>query len=218
MAFVLGVHAKASAPVVSTAPAVTSGIDTTGADLLVVHAAALSAVSIAITDSKGNTWTALTDQDEGFSGHSRFFYSKNPTVGTAHTFTNTSSYASLCVAAFSGADTTAPFDVENGFQGTLTTVQPGSVTPGVDNELVVTGLAMYTPQTFTINSSMTIIEQQIGTAISIGSSLAYIVQGTLAAINPTWSWDGSNLHLSTEIATFKAAAAVADTLLAQACL
>src|SRR5262245_14682595 len=66
----------------------TAAIDTTGADLLTFSCAYYSGLSptLTVSDSKGNTWIGLTDRAANERGH-RYYYAKNATVGTGHTFT-----------------------------------------------------------------------------------------------------------------------------------
>ena len=122
MAFSLVANtAKGTADTVSVT---TDAIDTTGADLIVINTATFitSDRGVAVTDSKGNTWTPLTQYD-GSDSTTRLYYSLNPTVGTGHTFTATSTgtvavvYPSIQVSAWSGAHDTASYDVENGATG-----------------------------------------------------------------------------------------------------
>lgn len=185
----------------------TSSIDTTGATLLIVGSVSGNSVSGSISDSKGNTWTPLTEY--GSTGRSRLFYCVNPSVGSGHTFTNTATAGnpSIFVLALSGTATSSPFDVENGVSADTTglTYQPGSVTPSQNNEVVVTLVGGRNSNPNTIDSGFTITDQ-VTTAAR--GSLAYLVQTTASAVNPTWtaSGIGSNLNHPV-IASFKAPAA-----------
>ena len=101
-----------------------NAIDTTGANLIVLavsYYGGLGNTLIAgeVSDSKGNTWTALTNRGSNNAGNVRLFYCSNPTVGSGHTFTASDSggggtYPSLFAIALSGAKTSSPFDLENG--------------------------------------------------------------------------------------------------------
>src|SRR6185295_6848073 len=109
-------------------------LDTTGADILfVLEAFNNGSGAGTLTDSKGNTWASLTKQGTGGSGATVLWYAKNAIVGAGHRFTITgnSTYSAMAVAAFSGSDLTAPFDVQSGHSwSNSATDQPGSVTPG----------------------------------------------------------------------------------------
>ena len=83
-----------------------SAIDTTGANLIVVMASYYRTVPASdFTDSKGNTWTALTERILPDIA-ARIFYCVNPTVGTGHTFSfadgGTAFYSSFGVRAYWG--------------------------------------------------------------------------------------------------------------------
>lgn len=189
----------------------TAGINTTGADLIMVCVGGLVPASGTLTDSKGNTWQALTVFGS-VNNKSRWYYAINPTVGAAHTFTftNSSAFCSLAVLAFSGADTTAPFDQENGASASsVTSHQPGSVTPTVNDEVLVATLSFDASNTISVNSSFTISDQvDLGTCYGIAA--AYKIQTSAGAENPTFSW-GSSATVSAAIATFKAAAGGGQT-------
>jgi len=185
----------------STGGTTSSAIDTTGANLLICLLSNM--VGTTITDSKSNTWTALTLYS-GTGPDIKFLYAKNATTGTGHTFT-TPNWDQAVVAAFSGADTSAPFDQENGQNQGAGITTPGSITPTANGALVVAGIASINfAGTATVDSSMSIIDQ----AASVGgnpegSALAYIVQGTAGAIAPTWTLAAS--AGSANIASFLAA-------------
>jgi hypothetical protein len=183
----------------------TAGINTTGADLIAVCVSGLAPASGTLTDSKSNTWQARTVYGS-INNKSRWYYAINPTVGSGHTFTfsNSSAFCSLAVLAFSGADTTAPFDQENGASAAaVTSHQPGSVTPSVNDEVLVATLSFDSSNTISVNSSFTVATQvDLGTCYGIAA--AYKVQTSAGAENPTFSWS-SSANVSAAIATFKSA-------------
>lgn len=188
--------------------ATTAAINTTGANFLVVacnwdHSTTATA---AVTDSKSNTWTALTTYGPTNASFLaiELFYAANATVGSGHTFTCTSSGSqpTLAVAAFSNVNTT-PFDVENGFDSASTaTLQPGSVTPAGNNELFVTGAADAGGDPSSIDSSFTITDHIANSGNNFGIGMAYKVQTTGGAENPTWTATASN-KMAVDIAVFK---------------
>jgi len=156
-----------------------------------------------VTDSKSNSYTALNAISNTLS---QLFYVSVPTVGSGHTFTAASLVGNLQVEAWSGAASSSPFDVQNATVGTATTVQPGSITPSQNNSLIVTGVGAQNTQTFSINSSFTISDQWGGSGNAVPGAMAYFVQSTAAAINPTWTETGSGVMTAT-IAAFKPGAA-----------
>lgn len=186
----------------------TASIDTTGATLLVVCYSD-DGDAPTLSDNKTNTWT-LARRVNPFGPAFNIRYAWNPTVGTGHTITQTGAGQAGCSQfyAFSGADTTAdPLDQSNtNFQVGSTTVTPGSVTPTVDDELVIAGL------NFDVMASMptanggfvTPLYGDIGSAGTyMGSGSTYLIQTTAAAANPTFTTPSSN-NLYAAIATFKA--------------
>jgi hypothetical protein len=183
----------------------TSGaIDTTGAKLLVVHVSSYSgAGSVAVSDSKGNTWVPRTPQDEGET-MSQIFDCVSPTTDAAHTFTitGTGSFAAAQVEAW-GNDSDVEFGGESGADG----LTPGSVTPDADGALVVTGVSgsasasTYAASGFTVSDSA-----DYNVSTNEGGAMAYLVQTSAAAANPTWTAN-SPTHACSTIAWYKATAA-----------
>lgn len=200
-----------------------SSIDSTGANLIVLGLSFYSFSSPAgtLTDSKSNTWAALTLYEEvGTTGaSSKLYYCYAPTVGSGHTFTwsSTTTYPSIYVEAFSGS-ASSPFDVQNGAT-VINNIncQPGSVTPSVDNEIVVALAGFYTPNadlgsSVSVGSSFAITDQLTYVpSTSLGGALAYKIQTSAGTENPTWTGNIA-LNWAASIATFKAAAGGATLL------
>lgn len=198
--------------------ATSSSIDTTGATLLVMGLAGYQIVanSYTISDNKSNTWTPLTAKDTGAAQEARtqLFYVENPTVGTGHTFTWAyAGYgnATAIVAAFSGTATASVFDQQNGFgtNSSVSTVQPGSITPTQNDEVV---LAMggfsnnMNSGTGAIDGSFTIVDQrEFGGSNVVGGLLGYLIQTSAASANPTITAPTGSGPMSAVIASFKAA-------------
>lgn len=176
-----------------TANTVTSAsLDTTGANLLVIVAIWYAPAGvITVSDSKSNTWTPRTEYTSGGSNaRVQIYYNVAGTVGTGHTFTvaGTSKFPSIWVLAASGSHGT-PYASENGANtSSATSLQPGSVTPPEDGCLVVTGLDCYTGTSANIGSGYTAMVEDYLASNHLGGGGAYLIQGTAAAINPTWSW------------------------------
>jgi hypothetical protein len=192
-------------------PRTTGAIDTTGANLLVVAASQFGSVTIGtVTDSKGNTWTPLTAQNQGTT-YINIFYCVPSSVGSGHTFTWSNGadvYGAVAVQAWSGAHA-SPFDTENGATtSTLASLATGSITPAQNNSLVIAALCagdlLSTP--FTINGGFTETAEVASVPSTVeGLSMAYLVQTTAAAANPTFSWVGGAERASVTIAAFKPA-------------
>lgn len=208
----------APATVDATGTATTAAIDTTGANLIVINVAWFSG-TLTITDSKANSAPAgLTVQSDSVSSPIRFnriyYLVPNPAkVGSGHTFSVASTSAGYCVisvAAFAKSSGTPTFDTENGFTDTtgtgLTIVQPGSVTPAGNNELIVTGMTWNkTAPTVTLNQSF-LSPPDSGscpTTDVISGGMSWLIQTTGGAVNPTWTFSLSVSSKSATIAAFK---------------
>lgn len=188
---ILHVAAKSSN---SNTISTSSSFDTTGSDLLIVMTTVFNSAP-ALTDAYSNTWTSLTGQGCITSLiKAQLFYCNPPSnkVGANHTFTLTGStvYPALCVLAVTGS-AASPFDVENGASNITvgSTAQGGTVTPSVDNEIVISGYVCGTPSTtYSINQGFTISDQLAYTSGQAdGCALAYLIQTTATAQNPTWT-------------------------------
>lgn len=189
--------------------ATTGAIDTTGADLIIIHIAIGTALGApTVTDNKSNTWTALTAKTSG-SQTSQLYYCVNPTVGSGHTFNVAAFIDSIEVLAVSGVDSGTPFDVQNGNTGGSGAIQPGSVSPTNNNSLIVTGVeGNFTVDPYSINLSFTKTDASVGNpGPKLASAFAYLIQTAKAAVNPTWTpTSTTNDTQNTTIAVFNSVA------------
>ena len=173
----------------------TGAMDTTTANLIVcgLGQGGGSPTSV-VTDSKSNTWSTLTVYTHATGMTSTLVYAINPTVGAGHTFTVTQNGAAAAIGciAFSGAKTTAPFDVENGVANTVsgTSLATGSVATAV-------GAVAVTVFSNNVNTSAEAIDNgfifetfvEFAAGQHFTSGVAYKLNpGT---VNPTWSWTTS---------------------------
>lgn len=175
----------------STSPQTTATLNTTGADLLILGLAYDGAATFDLwaslwTDSQGNTWVPLTVQT---SPKAQIWYCKPSSVGSGHTVTIVSDnsggiYLAAYFAAFSGSASSA-FDLQNGAANTATS--PGSITPSVDNALVISVVSSGSA-TPTVDAAMTVLDNNaVAGGRSWGGGMAYKIQTTVAAINPVWT-------------------------------
>lgn len=190
MLFVVGTTAQ------NNGGGVTSAIDTTGADLIVLsltcaRTSILSYVGT-ISDNKGNTWLntgGITQADGSNNAASTIVYCVNPIVGQGHTFTygGGAILQSICVGAYSGANGGIDSPTSGGSSLASFTVQPGSVTPNQNNSLIIVcGTAVQVAPTLSINQSFIIRENQpLVVGQTYGSWIMDLFQGTAAAVNPT---------------------------------
>jgi hypothetical protein len=128
----------------------------------------------------------------------RLFYVYNPIVSSTHTFTFSEppgitlavKYPTIAVAAWSGV-AASPFDVQNGANAVSAagTYHTGSVTPSANEELLISAIGDFSNSADTIDNSFTVIEHQdyLSGGTGYGISLAYLVQGAAASVNPAWT-------------------------------
>jgi hypothetical protein len=180
--------------------ATTGGLNTGSADFCVAGVLEFVAdpATGTMSDSAGNTWHHLTTVNNSTINNTEivFWYTYN---GVSAFITNTSdtfsfvgtSYPTMIVSCYSGVATaTDPFDKENGLITSGTTnYQTGSVTPTVNNELLVSLSGDFSGtngNSYTIDSGFT----TTGNAQNNNNLIvvhAYYTQPTAGAINPTWT-------------------------------
>lgn len=193
-------------------PATTSACNTTGSSLLIISITDFSndCSADSVSDSKGNTWTLIVHkQAAGVTDGCLYLawdHGGSPlSVGSGHTFSVTGSYPALEVATFSNTQVSStPLDQSNSSNSPATgTIQPGSITPTTNNQLVVTMCGSTIAGAFSIDGSYSITDQQQYDGLTrMGGALAYIVQTTAAATNPTWT-SGISAGTVAIIASFK---------------
>src|SRR6266478_65117 len=160
MAYTLIAHTYGIGP----PPAISGSINTTGADFIIIAIADSYWGSTALTDSKSNTWIPLTSYSAADKSRIWLYYCLNPIIGAGHTFTATAtgtSYPSLYVQAWSGANLISAYDTINGANsGGATTLAPGSITPAENNELIITALCSESLSgPYSVDSGFTITDQ-----------------------------------------------------------
>jgi hypothetical protein len=191
----------------------TDAIDTTGANFARITASWYSntefglTTSPTISDSKSNgAWNGLTTRTSANTNQSqRQWWILLTSVGSGHTFTisGNSGYIFAEVEVFSGA-AASPFGGENGaVSNSASSLQPGSVTPDQDNCLITTGVNAGACTSLSINSGFSAESLDVSVGVNIAGGGAYLIQGTAAAVNPTWSWTGTEDGFAASIAWFK---------------
>lgn len=166
------------------------------------------------TDNYGNTYLPLIKtSSQGQTLAVRFFYKINGMVGPAHTITctGTDTFPASIFTAFSGARPDQGTIVENGFapNNTVSTIQPGSITPTQPNALVVTlvGTSVLQNAAHMIDSGFSEPIDVPGAAVpgfggNIGAGIGFLTMGAAAAVNPKWSWAGGTDIPAARIAVF----------------
>lgn len=186
MAFIVATSAGGGAG--GTSP----NVNTTGATLLVAIGVADSGTP-SITDSLGNTWTALTVIGGSFPTfhRARIYYVENPVVGASHNFTCSGTNASACFAAHDAATVPTSFDAQAGAQNLgVTAATGGSI--GAANRLLITGLgaesASVSASISTAGFSLDESHPHVG-GVSYGSYIGH--KYVSAAEDPSWSLGGT---------------------------
>lgn len=193
-------------------------INATGASLIVVTTSRYNVTAATPTDDQGRTYTALTNVENtsAFGVAGRIWYTENPTGSLASlvvTFAATNLYPAFGVSAWSGTATASVFDVQstnNNGNAPSATSQPGSVTPGQNDSLVIAIAAYESTAACTIDGGFTeLYDGPLVGGSYFGGMAAYLIQTTAAAANPTVTYGGSNANV-TAIAAFKPSAAPAS--------
>lgn len=172
---------------------VTSSIDTSGANLLVVGIGFYSLGNITLVDNKSNDWVeAVSTTFSDYLLTVILYYAKNAITGSDHSFQITGgfNFPSICVLAFSGSHLTAPLDQtasDSDGGGIVGVSTPPSITPTENNEVVVCCVGQ---DTASIDSSFTREVNNDGAGgLAYSSAIAYLVQGTASSAQPTWTMD-----------------------------
>lgn len=191
----------------------TTAINSTGSDILFAACSDYAAVTRAVvTDSKSNSWTALTSYSTSAAVRTTIWYAKNPSVGSGHTATcaGTGTFPGLAFAAFSGSDLTAPFDKENGaHDDNNNTLGPGIITPAADNSLVLTAFGWSTTGAPSAPpTGYTLLDQADKGVNNFGVAFASQIQTTATATNPVWSKAGLDA-VAASVAAFKVSSGAA---------
>lgn len=186
--------------------ATTSAIDTTGAKFLVVMTTSSSgnANSPTLTDSKSNSWTSMTERADGDTRNRIWYCKTSPVVGSGHTFTVSivADFGRVGLAVMAFSDVVLSQDQEANHSQSPSGIQPGSITPGTNGEILVCLCANTNTNAVAIDSGFTIAQAHVSVLWGQGMALAYKIQSTAAAINPAWTWAGGNATTLTEIASF----------------
>jgi hypothetical protein len=201
-----------SAANTNTFDVTTPAITTTGATFLVIAAASWAFTPAATpSDSRGHTWTSLTAQAIANDPRIQLWYVANATGGAGHTFTypgpgggDPRSYCSIIVAAFSGVRLVSPLDGQAGTSGAaVASLATGAVTPTQAGDLLLSALAQGAASASSVSGGLTILTQ-VPYGAGFGATLAWRVQASVAASNPTWTL-GASANMAVTQGAFKAA-------------
>lgn len=196
----------------------TTSVDTTGANFIVGGVGTASGGgSVNFTDNKSNTFTQISQQsDANVPLTQAMSWCAAPTVGSGHTFSNALFYECVQAIAFSGMHAT-PYDQSNGSVSgaAVTSFAAGSITPTVDGCLIVAHIAFgvnVDVSTVVVPSGFTLELDNTALTGVVEGAIAWMVQTTAAAINPSWSWTTADRAAAT-VASFKPSVAAPTTSL-----
>jgi hypothetical protein len=166
-----------------------------------------------ISDTAGNTYTFIDKRTEynsssGYTGDIEIWYAKNISgnannVVTA-TFSASTEYREISVLQYSGADTSAPYDVSNTGTGTSTSQSTAASTTTYADEVIVAGYYEAATGTFTAGTNFALRYdgtylgtegRVVSSTGSYGSAITYSTSASYIAVH----------------ATFKAASSVKDS-------
>lgn len=197
-------------------PTTTTGITTSssGSSFFVMFSSGSGSTVTDVTDSKLNTYVSLANVTDTNEGKKLWvYYAVNGTGGDSHTFTVNLSGNSLCVTAIevTGAATSSIIDVSNSTWDTGGTPFNCSVTPTVDDTLVL-GFACYggvnNSGSYTVNGGFTSGQAFGNTGAGFVCAWGYKAVATAAATDPAWTHStATNNHMLITAAIKPAAAA-----------
>lgn len=172
-----------------TDSATSSSLDTTGANCVAVFVSWWSGGTVGgspLTDSKGNTYTAISG---GTSAGGTWYIATNATVGTGHTvtFTTTGAYPFVRVIALSNIATASALDVQAQASGSgVSTQASGAMTTTVGNTMVLAGLVLGNSMSgISVDSGLT-----LAGSTSNAGGIAYGVKAA-GSVNPAFTWTGT---------------------------
>jgi hypothetical protein len=148
--------------------------------------------SNAPSDSYGNNYVKVITESESF-GEAQLWICETSNVGPGFTGT-VGGFGGPVVTGWNG-NASSPVDQtdSNSLSGVSSIRSSFGVNPSVNGELIIAFIGLSgTASGYSVDSGFTIagfVDAVPGT--SYGGCLAYLVQGTSAFVNPTFSWTGS---------------------------
>jgi len=188
-------------------------VSSLGSDLLVVAGVGLDNATLVIAEGS-TTFTPLTKYSVSAGNEmiNLYYTIGHDLAGSGFNVsaTGTGNFPGVAFCLFSGVHA-SPFDNENGVatSSAATTRQPGSITPSENNCVVVTAVQTVYDNAGIACSGFTVPSNGSAAAVvgqGFGIAIAYVIQTSAGAVNPTWSGTGSPDFRSSAIASFKSAA------------
>jgi hypothetical protein len=195
MSLAFGVHTLSSA----LAATVTTGSLTTastGSGLVLLVDWDSGGTFTSVSDSKGNTWVQVGTQqaDSTNTVLTRRYYCANAVGGSSHTFTLTTSGASLCSIAVIEVTTTngigITLDQQIATQDGATPFASGSITTTVNNEILISlftsqgSSGTYTP---TAGNSFTLADAETNGSDFFPMVSGYRLVSSIGSYNASWT-------------------------------
>lgn len=181
---------QSSGDVFGASGGTTGNKNTSTANLIVVGIWCLTSAGENLSDNQSNIYTKLTSQID-FGMDVVFYYKISPTTSSTHTFTTTSHFVGVGVQSWLSTGTPV-FDQESGNHANASgNLQPGSLTPSVNNCICITAFGTFNGAAPTTPSGYTSTANN-ATSTAEGGGMAYLIQTTATATNPTWNGTGSS--------------------------
>lgn len=201
----------------------TPAVNTTGATCYVafLEGAAGAVLSSNLSDSAGNSgWADCGAGYVATGSGSRFvaaYYLKNPITSASHTFTVSTSFQipRFVVYAINGEASSPIGAFGSKAASGATSITMNSLTPAVDNSLLLWGLTLDSVANVGSYDSSFVSDNASGSII--GANAAHLQQGAKAAVAPTASWTGSDAAGAILLAISPAATYVGSSTGATAC-
>lgn len=141
-----------------------------------------------VSDNRNTGWTRVATPQILGTTHIELWYDLITSANASTTITYSGNFSYIAVASFAGTATSSVTDGSaiGDTAAFSTSIQPGPITPSQANGLLVSCFgADFVGGTPVVNGSFT-ITNSINTSNDQGA-LAYLIQTSAAAANPTWS-------------------------------
>lgn len=173
----------------------TDAVNSTGAKFIVLTISSYSSTAYTVTDSKGNTILGGVDHNDGGNLHVKIYRIEDVTgAGSGHTFTadpgGSSMYIGMTVEGFDDGPLTLDQETAVNTVSGSSPLSTGSLTPSVNNCLVIAAFEADVASSISINGGFTAFAQDSGGA-NEANAIAYLIQTSATAANPAWTWTGT---------------------------
>ncbi len=173
----------------------TDAVDSTGCDFIVLSVSSYGGTDYTTVDSKSNTIIAGVDHNDGGNLHVKIFRIESVTgAGSGHTFTVDPAgqyrYMAITVEGFDDGPLTLDQETAVNTVSGSSALSTGSLTPSVDNCLLIAAFEADGASSISINGGFTAAASNSG-GNNEANGMAYLIQTSATAANPAWTWTGS---------------------------